>query len=239
MLRGHLALFPPACHGCGRLLEPPASVPKAPGANAPAGYPFLCSPCHRSLPWTDGEESAAIAGLDRLWAPFGYAEPVDGWIQQLKYGRRDGLSRMLAGLVIDAPAGPPPLPPGALVVPVPLHPRRLWMRGFNQSLLLAHAWLRHASDAGDRAEPPTLAPRVLVRQRYTRPQVRMSKAERHTNVAGAFALHSRLKEAEPLKGCHVLLVDDVTTTGATLGACAQVLRAAGAGSVEGLVLARA
>jgi len=243
-LRAHLWLFPPSCRQCGRLLAP---VSRAAGATVPPAptHPFLCTACHAALPWwpdapgeagsSAGGDAGAIAGVDRLWAACRYAEPMDGWIQRLKYERRDGLVRLLAAVLDAAPAGRVPLADAPLLVPVPLHPWRLWRRGFNQCLLVAHAWLRCAAgETGAR-----LAPDVLVRHRYTRPQVHMSGAERRTNVADAFSLHRRLAGREaPLRGQRVLLVDDVTTTGATLSACAQVLRTAGAERVEALVLAR-
>lgn len=224
------------------------------GGPASAGWPYLCADCHAGLPWWPADAAPEpLPGIDRLHVACRYDEPVGGWVRQLKYGRRDGLVRLLARLLPLSDGmpdvGPDRGPAGPLVVPVPLHRRRLWQRGFNQSLLLARAWQRRAARRAraawrgpDAAIPaPELAPRVLVRHRYTPPQVRMSAAERHTNVADAFSLHPRLREAgpRPLAGRTVLLVDDVVTTGATLSACARMLRDAGAASVQALVVARA
>jgi ComF family protein len=246
--RAHLAVFPPACWECGRLLPRP---PVDDRASAP-GYPHLCAGCRAALPWRpaaaaeDGPDPEGIPGLDRVWAAFRYEPPLRGWIWRLKYHRRDGVLRLLATLLARA-AACGPAREAALAVPVPLHPRRLWQRGFNQSLLLAHAWRRALEPEGAgtpgaerSAALPALAPDVLVRHRYTRPQMRLRDTERLDNVMHAFSLHPRLRGQErPLEGRHVLLVDDVATTGATLTACASVLGAAGAARVEALVLARA
>jgi ComF family protein len=112
-----------------------------------------------------------------------------------------------------------------LLVPVPLHPRREAQRGFNQSLLLAR-------QVGRLLGLP-VEERGLARVKDSPPQARtLSRRERWANVQGAF------EARVPFAGRHVLLVDDVCTTGATLEACAQALRGAGAVSVWGLAVAR-
>jgi len=243
LLRAHLWMFPPTCRQCGRLLAPPG---RAAGSDpAPAGYPFLCGACRERLPWWPEAQwgDPAPAGVARVWAACRYDDPIDTWIQHLKYERRDALVRLLAAVLDDAPAVRDAGEDVHLLVPVPLHPWRLWQRGFNQSLLLAHAWRRRVR-ARPRCEAAgqalRLAPGLLVRHRHTRPQVSVSGAERHSNVADAFSLHPRLaRQPAPLRGRRVLLFDDVTTTGATLAACALALLAAGAERVDALVLARA
>ena len=135
-------------------------------------------------------------------------------IHRLKYRDRPDLARPLGGVL--ATALPTTLDVD-LVVPVPLHPRRLGHRGYNQSALLARVVafeleLRHDATA-------------LERIRDTDAQAELGRAERHANVAGAFV------GARRLAGRRVLLIDDVTTTGATLGACADAARRAGAQEV--------
>lgn len=110
-----------------------------------------------------------------------------------------------------------------VVVPVPLHARRLAERGYNQALLLAGpvARILHAP----------LAPRLLVRRRETSQQANLDRRQRLENIEGAFVADGTIERKR------ILLVDDVRTTGATLAACAAALRAAGAPQVYDLVVA--
>ena len=113
-----------------------------------------------------------------------------------------------------------------LIVPVPLHPKRLRWRGFNQSLLLARQVHRLY-------ELP-LDPFVLYRDRETAPQTELTEDERRKNVRGAFAIHP----GKSLKEKCVLLVDDVYTSGATVNECSRALVRGGAKAVYVLTLAR-
>ena len=110
-----------------------------------------------------------------------------------------------------------------LLAPVPLHPKRIKHRGFNQALLLAQAF----------PQAP-VAREAVVRTRHTPPQVGLKPKERRDNVKGAFSV----PDPALVKGKHVLLVDDLYTTGATVKECAKVLRKAGASRVEVLTVAR-
>jgi ComF family protein len=113
-----------------------------------------------------------------------------------------------------------------LIVPVPLHVKRLRRRGFNQALLLAKALSRKTGIP--------YGMRVLRKKKATPPQVNLSRREREREIRGAFFV----KDPSKVKGKTVLLVDDVMTTGATVNECSKVLRVEGASSVHVLTLGR-
>ena len=131
----------------------------------------------------------------------------------------DWLTRAGAALLADAD----------LIAPVPLHRWRLFHRRYNQAALLAGA-------VASRADMPLVVD-LLQRVRHTPPQSRLGATERHRNVRGAFRVRPSREGA--ISGRRVLLVDDVLTTGATVAACVQALRAAGAREGDVLTLARA
>jgi ComF family protein len=145
-------------------------------------------------------------------------------IRRHKYGLDQSVGRALAEFL------PPALPIDRddidVVIPVPLHRRRLWWRGFNQAALLADEVARRL---GVRLDTGALA-----RVRPTRPQTARHHDDRIRNVRGAFAVRRPLRVA----GLCVLLVDDVMTTGATVDECARMLLRAGAASVDVFTLAR-
>ena len=114
--------------------------------------------------------------------------------------------------------------PGDVLTPVPLHPRRLRSRGYNQSALLAKELSKKLGLDMNQS--------LLIRPKNNQPQVSASRDERRENVQGSFRCDGRAD------GRTVILVDDVATTGSTLSACAAVLKSAGASSVWCLVLAR-
>jgi ComF family protein len=169
--------------------------------------------------------SVARAGPQpaREHAVFDYGGAVATAIARYKYaGRSDLATRFAAVMTLDA------LPSAAdvdLVVPVPLHPRRLVERGFDQAALLALPIAR--------SRRLRCATRALLRTRPTPPQASLDRAARSSNVADAF----RCALPEAVRGRRILLVDDVRTTGATLASCADVLDRAGAVEVRTLVLA--
>jgi ComF family protein len=148
-------------------------------------------------------------------------------IHRYKYGKKVQLRRPLGLLTAARLASFAGESAPDLLIPVPLHRKRLSERGFNQSLLIARVleqeWRLPLVRAG------------LARIRWTEPQVRLSAAEREQNVRGAFAV----ADPSAVSGKRVMLVDDVFTTGSTVDECARVLRRAGAAGVQVVTVARA
>lgn len=167
-------------------------------------------------------------GMDGLTAAFEYRGVVSRLIQKIKYKRVEEIYEVVVEMVVSLGEFTVLERGSWLVVGVPLHRRRVRERGFNQAELLARALAE--SFGWEHVEG------VLVRRRYTKPQVKLEKSERLENVRGAFKIGGR--EAERLvRGRGVVLVDDVWTTGATMRECAKVLKRCGAGEVWGLVVA--
>jgi ComF family protein len=180
------------------------------------------------------------SALDACIAVVDYDYPWDGLLAQLKFnglnhsggaGPNASVARALADTMRPVAAVQTALQRTDFVVPIPLSAERLRQRGFNQALEIAKHIL------GDGAVAPAkLRPHMLLRTRDTQAQVGLPRAERLRNMRHAFAVEPLV--ANQLQGASVVLVDDVTTTTATLSAAALALRAAGAAQVTGLVFAR-
>jgi ComF family protein len=161
--------------------------------------------------------------IDGIRSIFIFQGTVRQAILQLKYKHLKALAAPLSQLLAEY-LGSHPLK-GEVLIPVPLYPKRLRERGYNQASLLA-------KELGKLVGLP-VEDDTLIRVKDSVPQARTKSAiERRRNVRDAFACH------QPLEGRQILLIDDVCTTGATLDACAIALKAAGAGSVWGLTVAR-
>lgn len=185
----------------------------------------ICGACAEEigtpqLAWSRAPEADA---LSESLALFPYTGRVAQAVQRLKYERTTSLAEPMAELMARAfqASGHGPFD---LVLPVPIHWRRLFWRGFNQAELLAAKLIRPETS-------PAGGTRSLLRTRATRPQVGLSPAERQKNIANAF------RAGDAVQGQSVLLVDDVLTTGATARACADALRKAGASHVGLLTFA--
>jgi ComF family protein len=214
-------LFPMQCLGCrteGKLLCAACT-----SGLASLGPPF-CGLC--ALPGTATRcrwcrsHPPAFAGIR---APFLMMGLIREGVHLLKYQGVRAAAPEMARLLAQYLAAHPM--PADLIAPVPLHPRRLRARGYNQSALLARELAKLSGLPLDEG--------MLARTRDTPPQVEAaSREERRANVDGSF------ESTADAAGRAVVLVDDVATTGSTLSACAAALKAAGAASVWGLVLAR-
>ena len=216
-------LFPQWCLGCGRegsLICPPCrhslsrvTPPLCPRCGRPQPSGVLCPTC---VSWP--------AKIDGIRAPFRFDGVMRQAIHQLKYRNLRALAPTLSQLLRDYLAANPI--PAEVLVPVPLHPKRRRERGYNQSSLLARELGKLTGLA--------VVDDCLIRQRTALPQARSASVEdRRRNVAKAFICRDhQLQERQ------VLLIDDVTTSGATLDACAAAVKASGAASVWGLALAR-
>jgi len=227
-------LFPDECRICGQPLAEISRIPvcrKCLSAPQPLLAEFFCASCRtpfqNDFPLdTQGRCGLCRAGLRGFDAAYCFGA-YDGTLRELihlyKYGRIKTLSRPLSDLLAAA------LPLDEVfdaVTPVPLHWRKQWQRGFNQSELLARAIARR------RGLP---LKRALHRVRATETQAGLSHPERRRNVATAFQCR---RAARKLAGRRVLLIDDVMTTGSTAAACARVLKDAGVARVVLLAVAR-
>lgn len=238
-------LLPRCCVGCGEAL---------PGAARRSDWEYLCPACAADLravgpqvcqscavPLYGFLSSRPLCSVCRDHPPawgqarclLRYQGAVRTWIRAYKYSNarwveREWTKLFLAPTFADLRA----FLAGATLVPVPLHPFKRLLRGFNQSHELAKILLKTL-------QPPyaQIDTHILRRTRYTRQQARLRRGDRQRNVKNAFALHPKAN-LQQLPYQRIILIDDLLTTGATLTACADVLRSAGAKQVDVLTLGR-
>ena len=219
---GALALFiyPPSCAGCGQFLESERleyfcpdclgtleliSEPYCPVCGVPyvteIPSPHLCGDC-----------LAGVHYFDRARSTGSYRGSLKEVLHRFKYGGRTSLARPLVQMLIAPGRHLAQMHTLDRIIPVPLHPKRLRQRGFNQAALLATrvgAALKLPVDYAS-----------LKRSRWTEPQTGLTRRQRAANVRGAF----HLKAPEKVQGKGILLVDDVFTTGETVNRCVRVLK---------------
>ena len=231
-------LFPSDCRLCGNPLLNISRLPVCDECVA-AIHPIcegVCAICGERLaaPYAFAENSGeARCGLcRRLEPPFVKAAAYGSYegglrelIHLLKYDQVQPAASVLGRMLAEAIADLQPLfgDGPVLVVPVPLHARKLRQRGFNQAEVTARAALKQGSLQGNLE----LASGVLERRRETQSQIGLSRHQRRENMRGAFAVTRR----EKIEGHEILVVDDVFTTGTTVSECARVLQRAGASKV--------
>lgn len=214
-LRGTASRAGPLCAACRDATPAPppplctrCGVPVAP--RHPSPEDVTCAACVSQPPAFARARGAA------LYEPGPMRSPLVAAVHALKYHGARSVARSLALLMVTRL----PVPADVLIVPVPLHPARLRERRFNQAVLIAR-------EVGRLSSRPT-APRALARRLPTTPQTQLPGAARRRNLADAF----HVRQPQAIAGRHVLVVDDVITTGATADACARVLLAAGAHRVD-------
>ncbi len=228
-------LFPPRCHSCRQVTDNLTAGIFCPACAGDIRYIAapICPACGAPAP--EGAGAETLCG-DCLTAPkpFHLARSVAVFagvlleiIHRFKYRRHPELGRFLGRLMTERACAGVQVRDYSVIVPVPLHVRRLRERGFNQSLLLARAVAARYGVPVDFLS--------LKRERDTPPQTTMGRRERQANIRGAF----RVADGNIIRDRSVLLIDDVYTTGSTLAECARALLDSGAARVGVLTLARA
>jgi ComF family protein len=230
-----LLAFPSVCRRCGILLERPGERLLCPSCRSALracrapycpscgrffdgdGAPHPCAACLRQAPPFSAHRSAAR-----------YDGAVKDVVLLFKYRGLRPLGRPLADFLhASIEDDDPPWRGADVLVPVPLHRRRRRERGFNQAEVLA-------DELSGLTGVPVLS-NALRKTVNLRPQTSLRSEERRANIRGAY----RIARPDAVQGRTVVLVDDVCTTGSTLGECARVLRRAGAADVRGVTIARA
>lgn len=225
-------ILPPRCAGSGAVVDAPGMV--SPGFWSELSFIDnpLCETC--GVPFGFGSTIGTICAacideepaFTRARSAVVYNDASRKLVMGFKYG--DRLHAVQTFVPWMARAGEGLIAASDIVIPVPLHFRRLWQRRFNQSAILGEMLAKRSNLA--------FAPDTLTRPRYTVKQKGLSRKERLANVQGAFAVDE--KQAAGLIGKNILLVDDVFTSGATLNECARILKKAGAAQIYVLTIAR-
>jgi ComF family protein len=225
-------LLPPQCFSCGAVATEPGRLCNVCFRDSTFITDPMCACC--GLPFEFEVEAGRLCGVcvavqpsyDHVRAAARYEEPIRSAVLSFKHGDRTDMAPGWATLLERA--GREILARADIIAPVPLHPRRLWRRRYNQAALISSelSGRHHLLDAPD----------LLLRKRMTRSQGGLSATARRRNVRGAFTVNDIYRQA--VTGQNVIIIDDVFTTGATVEACARALKLAGAETVSVLVVAR-
>ena len=227
-------IFPPQCLGCGEILHPYRRQLFCPDCKEKIKFITgnLCPVCGTIFP--DSPAPSHLCGnclenktyFSCARAVVSYETIILHSIHQFKYGNNISVGALLASFMADFSFPDVDFTDYSLIVPVPLHIKRLRQRGFNQSLILAHALAKKWQI------PVNFS--LLKRHKFTLTQTGLNKTERKQNIEGAFEVSSK----KNIAGKNVILIDDVYTTGATINECAKTLTISGAQKVTVLTLAR-
>jgi ComF family protein len=220
-------LLPPSCQLCGAAAENEELCSVC--AQTAQAIDFACPLC--ALPNEDGSVCVPCTQQPPLWQSAHSALIYDGSVQTLmqswKYRKTLGAQRLLCDTLVDWVVQQSLQTSASAIIAVPMHPKKLRKRGFNTAYALASALAKHW-------QRPLLS-QALRRIEHTQAQAGLDRAQRQHNLQHAF-----LADIDALRGHHhVLLVDDVYTTGATLRACTQSLQKTGVTRVDVITLARA
>lgn len=181
----------------------------------------LCNNCLEKKPYFELNRSSAT-----------FSSALKDLIHEFKYKGKERLAHNFAQMLVETYKNFPIFNQIELVLPVPLHKKTLQTRGYNQAKLLAQNFINLLKKDGK--ELPLVQEHVLIRTKQTPSQTRLSRLERFKNMSGAFHIQNSI----PIFSKNILLIDDVTTTGATLNACAKVLKENGSKNVYALTVAR-
>lgn len=224
-------IMPPICLSCQTRLDGLDALCPSCWSGISFIRPPICDCLGLPMPFDTGGRmvsaaaSATPPAYDRARAVASFDGLMRDLVHDLKFRDRHDLRHLLGRWLSET--GQDILVGADMIVPVPLGRLRLLQRGFNQSAILAQ-------DVARTAGLP-FEPLILTRTRKTRPQVGLTRLERLKNVSGAFVVPEVRRQA--VAGRNVVLIDDVITTGATVGACARALKRAGAARVDVLALA--
>lgn len=195
-------IFPPRCEACWSL-----------------GPEAFCDSCVKKINYLSPSAFSHSVGV--------YEGPLKKAIHRFKFKKKTRLAESLGVLMVKYLSRNLDMNLIDLILPVPLHEKRMKERGYNQAELLSLVLTKYY-------DVPTVSG-ALFRVKHTHPQFDLPRAERFKNIRGAF----EVKGGQLLRDKNILLVDDILTTGSTVAECTRVLKASGAGSVHILTLSRA